>query len=255
MNDYSVDELLAILLSRFIRDGDVASPAAAYSPVPFAALKLAQLTHAPNLGFILSATGFVLDFLDTKGVPLYKTSLDARYFNASQCIVDFPQIFMFKRDFMILGGLQIDRYGNVNLIGVGDYNNLKFRAPGTAGLATASAYMGRLYYYFRNHDKRTFVEKVDFISAVGYRDGRKSRENLKLLSSGPETVVTPLGVFDFNEQGTMRIKSVNPSHSVEEIIDNTGFELDIPQKIEPTNPPSEAELKILREKVDLEGIL
>jgi glutaconate CoA-transferase subunit B len=100
------------------------------------------------------------------------------------------------------------------------------------------------------------VEKVDFLIGVGYINGPGERERLALPGKGPQMVVTPLAVMDFEgETKRMRLRSLHPGVSLQEVIDNTGFELIIPDKIGITAPPTPAELACLKERVDINGVL
>ena len=130
------------------------------------------------------------------------------------------------------------------------------RGPGTAGLSYATAIAGRFYIYLAHHSKRLLVEKVDFLNGLGYINGPGARERLALPGKGPQLVVTPLAVMDFAEETKrMRLKSLHPGAYLEEVVDNTGFKLIIPDTIPVTTPPTGAELKCLREQVDIKGVL
>ncbi|MHC1567903.1 MAG: CoA-transferase subunit beta [Candidatus Syntropharchaeia archaeon] len=251
---YSPDELMAVVLSRELKDGEVGSPGGAYSEIPVSAVKLAQLTHAPNLVYICSTTGFICSARNAD-VPLFNSTTDYRNIYLAEAVFDMEQIFGFRRDFFFVGGIQIDKFGNINLIGIGDYPALKLRGPGTAGLAIASAISKRFYIYTRSHDRRVFVDRVQYRSGVGHFEGKGMREKLNLFGNGPEFVITPLAVLDFDEEKRMRIRSVHPGHTVEEVVENTGFDLVIPEKVPETEPPSSRELEILRDKVDKAGVL
>jgi glutaconate CoA-transferase subunit B len=103
-----------------------------------------------------------------------------------------------------------------------------------------------------NHEKRRFVEKTDYITSPGYLNGPGSREKAGLPpGTGPYKVYTTRGTFDFDDKTKrMRVFALNPGVTVDDVIENTGFELIIPSKIRENEPPSHEELKILREEVD-----
>jgi glutaconate CoA-transferase subunit B len=115
----------------------------------------------------------------------------------------------------------------------------------------------RYYIYLNHHNRRTLVEKCDFISAYGWgQGGADARTKWGLKGGGPELCLTPLGVFDFEpETKKMRLKYLHPGITVEEVIENTGFELIIPPEIPLTPSPTENELTILRQRVDPLGHL
>ncbi len=248
--EYSVQELMVVVLSRELKDGE-AGMVGAYSEIPQAAIRLAQLTHAPNLTWYCGAAGFY----NKKG-PIYRSLGDYRNILGAEAVSDLNDVLNLvmtgKFDFFFVGGLQIDKHGNINLVCVGDYKKPKLRGPGTVGLATTATHIKRSYVYLTRHDTRTFVEKVDFISAPGPAGCEKAG----FLGKGPSLIVTPLAVMDFEPQTKqMKLKSLHPGVTVEDVVKNTGFELMIPEKVEETKPPTREELQILRTKVDPFGLL
>jgi glutaconate CoA-transferase subunit B len=110
--------------------------------------------------------------------------------------------------------------------------------------------------YVRNHDTRTFVERADFRSSFGYGDGPADRASLGFTGGGPALVVSPISVLHFDDERRLRLASVHPGHSVEEVQERTGFDLGVGNETVPTTePPSELELVTLRERVDVTGVL
>ena len=154
------------------------------------------------------------------------------------------------------GGIQVDKYGNLNMIGVGsNYPQLKFRGPGTVGLSLTAAFR-RYYIYLQHHEARILVDRVDYISGPGFLDGGPERDRLaQPLAKGPCLCVTPLAVFDFAPNRMMRLKSVHRGHTVEEVLSKTGFVPVIPEDVPETQPPTVEELQIIREEIDREGLL
>jgi glutaconate CoA-transferase, subunit B len=142
------------------------------------------------------------------------------------------------------------------MIGIGEYDELKVRGPGTVGVIWAGS-MHHCYLYFVHHSKRTIVEKVDFISSPGYEyDGSGRSKKLKSTSQGPRFAYTPMCVLDFTEDiKQLRLKSVHPGYTVQDVIDNTGCELVIPDDVPQTRAPSEYELFLLRTQIDRTGTL
>ena len=136
-----------------------------------------------------------------------------------------------------------------------DYHKPKVRLPGTAGLADLCSLGKQLYYWNLNHSTRSLVEKVDFISGAGYLDGGDARERLG-LGAGPQLVVTNLAVIDFHpDSKRMRLKSVHPGISVDTVMQSTGFELMIPEDgVAETKIPSQAQIKMIREDIDPDGM-
>ena len=155
-----------------------------------------------------------------------------------------------------VGGMQIDKYGNLNMIGIGagTYPRLKVRGPGSVGTVWNGAWpMGM---YTQHHNKRVLVEKADYISGAGWVNGWDSRYKLYNDREGPERLFTSICVCDFTEdEHRMRLVSVHPGYTVKDVVDNTGFELAMPKNVPTTTPPTDYELELLRTRVDRGGQL
>jgi len=151
-------------------------------------------------------------------------------------------------DYGFLGAAQIDMYGNINTTVIGDWEHPKVRLPGSGGANDVGSLCPRTIIIMRQ-DKRRFVEKVDFITTPGYLDGPGARERAGLPEgTGPYRVITQLGVYGFDEE-TKRLKllAVHPGVTIEDVKENSSFEILIPEKVETTQPPTEEELRILHE--------
>lgn len=150
-------------------------------------------------------------------------------------------------DYAFLGGAQIDVCGNVNSIIIeNDYCHPRVRLPGSGGANDFASFCWRTIIMMLQ-DRRRFVEKLDFLTTPGYLTGRGAKEKAGLpLGTGPYGVVINLAVMGFDEE-TKRMRV--------EIIENTGFELIWPSKIEESELPSKMELEILRQQVDPEGYI
>ncbi len=250
---YSTAELMACVMARHLKDGEVAVMGAV-SMIPMAACRMSQLTHAPNLYYISGGSGAVNPHLD----PLVFSSCDERNLKADGALA-LPDVILLeghgsRNDVFFAGGLQIDKYGNCNLICIGDWEKPAMRGPGTVGLPFLPR-AKRVVIYTTSHNAKTLVEKVDFNSGPGFLDGPESFAAQKLPGNGPALVVTSLCVMDFDEQTkVMRLKSLNPGVSLEQVVENTGFQLLIPENIPTTPEPTETELAYLR-KVDPAGIV
>ncbi len=267
---YSGAELLVVRLSECIADGDFGS-AGANSPIPQAAIRLAQLTHAPNLTYISSYSGYISRLRPVSGneeqpgdahlLPrlrekMFWSSFDFRNRPAAECALASPEIFWLRRDFFFVGGLQFDRCGNINLIGIQKDGQMKIRGPGSAGVALVAATASRLYLYAPGHDRRTIVDRVAFVSGPGHPEKRQKRKKLGLPGAGPTLLMTPLCTFDFNDEGLIRLKSLNPGVTVEEVLDRTGTTVDVPAADVPVAAaPTPEQLIIIRRLIDPDGIL
>jgi glutaconate CoA-transferase subunit B len=238
--------IMAAAIAGALRDGEVVVMGA--NPLlPLAGSRLAQLTHAPNLTLIVGPSGGVNTLVE----PLAPSAGD--YANlVAEAILDFPDVLMLqmggRADVFFAGGLQIDRRGNCNLALVGDPKRPTLRGPGSAGIPWAHS-SRRTILYAASHTKRVFVPKVDFVSLAGWPEKTTPRQ------MGPELVLTPLAVLDFTPQGDMRLVSMHPGVSVQEVLDNTSFDLTLPEGDVPTTPePIEEQMRIMRE-FDPDGLL
>ncbi len=147
-------------------------------------------------------------------------------------------------DAFFLGGGQIDGQANINLVGAGTYPNVDVRWPGSFGSAYLYYLIARVILFREEHTRRVMVPKVDFISAPGGSDAALYRPG------GPYAMVTSLGVFGFDrERRRFSLTSVHQGHTVEEILDNTGFEFDLPPDCPVTTAPNASDLALIRFRV------
>ncbi|MCS6817421.1 MAG: hypothetical protein N0A16_00090 [Blastocatellia bacterium] len=238
-------ELMAVIFSRLVKDGDFVGVGTGCWEVA-AGLRLAQLTHAPNLSFTMGGTAALNPELE----ELLSSVNSARAIARAEAVVRLEELFDLELrgafDVMFLSGLQIDRHGNVNLVGVGTWSAPRLRGPGSVGLELVPCVRRRVAF-FRRHTRQVFVERVDFVSAPGY--ARSSMEG------GSFWVVSDLAVLDFDAEGRMRVVSRHPGVTVDRIRENTGFELVIPAHVPETPPPTPEELRLLRTQIDRRGML
>lgn len=242
---FSISELMAVVMARTLRNGELAVMGAS-SGVPMAACRLAQCTHAPDLTFLAGAAGSVNPRLPF--VPISTADDSLLWADTSLPLTDV--VMMEGRgdliDVFFAGGMQIDAFGNCNLIVIGDWSHPRMRGPGTAGLPFISR-VGRVVLYTNVHDPRIFVERVDFISGPGFLGGAADWKSKRVPTGGPSLVVTPLGTMDFApDTRRMRLASVHPGVKVEQLLAATGFALTVPDSVAVTPPPTQEELAILR---------
>lgn len=252
----AMGEMLAVLLARDMADGEKAI-VGTNSDIQVAACNLARALHAPQLwwvsgpgGMTNPSEGVVRPAADPENIPVASSQMDL------PMMIDFIDWQVHFFDFAILGALQADRFGNINTVVVGDHAAPRLRGPGTVGISALTGLSKRFYIMMTRHDRGAFVEKVDFVCGVGHKDGGTSRTDFGLPEGGPRLVVTPLGVFDFSEDSkAMRVKSLHPGVTLEEVRDNTGFDLAVEGTPPITDLPSENELTVLRREVDSTGVL
>ena len=246
--DYTVDELMTVLMAREVRNDDVMIVGVA-TPMVWAAFTLAKVTHAPDAiyHYIMGNT-FVMEPRQVSLLYLEMNTARAyRFQDSVECTLEsLPSDKLTTIEFF--RPAQIDRYGNTNNICIGDWDKPKIRLPGAAGILDFSMFYARgSFLYTPRHDTRTFVEKLDFISGVGFPDGKPSICG----GSGPQCVITNLAYLDFDDDTkSMRLGSLHPGVNLETLKDSTGFELIIPNKLKETGPPTVSEITLLREKVD-----
>jgi glutaconate CoA-transferase subunit B len=154
-------------------------------------------------------------------------------------------------DYGFLGGAQIDPYGNLNSVVIGDHDKPKARLPGSGGGNDVGSLCWQTIAIMQ-HDARRFVPQVDFLTTPGYLSGPGAREAAGLpKGTGPMAVVSTLALMDFEpESCRMRLKALHPDVTVEDVTANTNFELIIPAEIGQNAPPSAEELRLLREEID-----
>ena len=156
-------------------------------------------------------------------------------------------------DVGFMGGAQIDRYGNINATVIGEYGHPKVRLPGSGGSKEIAAWANRCYI-ITPHQKRRFPEKVDFRTSAGFLNKRAERQAAGLRGGGPQAVVTDLCIMEPDENGELVLTSLHPGKTVAEAKSNTGWDLQVALDVRITTPPSEEELRILREELDPTGI-
>ena len=145
-------------------------------------------------------------------------------------------------DVFFLSGGQIDGHGNINLVEIGAHDHPKVRFPGSFGSAYLYYVVPKVILFRTEHSRRTLAPQVDFISAPG-----ASAPNV-LRTGGPIALITNRCLFSF-ANGRFTLQSVHPGHTVEEVVENTGFDFDRPAFVPETPAPSAATLKLLRENV------
>jgi glutaconate CoA-transferase, subunit B len=257
MTHYSIKELMACWLSRDLADGEFAAVGANF-PVPRAAVLLAHFLHGPNMTVGMGA--FRVNLENVGQVMSLKFFSDFRPVRWAESVSFFPLDLMgfHKLDAFYISGIQIDAHGNTNLIGIiGEKNQYKFRGPGSIGTTTLAAVAKRYYIVAEHHTPRLFVEQCSVKSAMGFGDGAPGlRVKLGLPGGGPRYCITPLCVFDFHPVNyRMRLHSLHPGISLQQVMDNTGFRVEMADAVMETEPPTRKELEVLRGRVDPEGRL
>ncbi|HPQ45143.1 MAG TPA: CoA-transferase [Syntrophales bacterium] len=248
MADYNTMEIMICVAARELEDGATVGVG---TGAPCAAAMLAQKTDAPNLVIMFEAGG-VNPILPEMPISVGDSRTFYKAVMASGMCEIMETCCRGFVDYTFLGGAQMDMYGNLNSTIIGDdYIHPKVRLPGSGGANDFASFCWRMMV-LTVQDARRFVEKVDFVTTPGWIEGGDSRAKAGLpLDAGPYKIITNMGVMDFEpESKRMRVISVNPGYSFNDIQENCGFELLRAAKIVETTPPTDKELRILREEVD-----
>jgi glutaconate CoA-transferase subunit B len=236
-------ELMAVAAARTLDDG---KSVLVGTGLPIIAAILAQRTHAPNLLIVFEAGGI------GPRIPVLPVSVgDSRTSHMAVMATSMDYVMSVAQmgyvDYGFLGAAQIDCYGNINTTVIGQYDRPKVRLPGSGGGNDAGSLCWKTIILMR-HDKRRFVEKLDFLTTPGYLSGPGKREEIgPPEGTGPYRVITQLGVMGFDDETKrMKVLSLHPGVSVEDVKSNTGFDLLIPSSLKTTEVPTDRELQILR---------
>jgi glutaconate CoA-transferase subunit B len=249
LSSYSKTELMICVAAREMCDGTTALIG---TGIPMLAAALAIRTVAPNLipVFEFGGTGAHLEKLP-RAVGESRTFLGGLVASGICDIMETAARGYI--DYGFLGGAQIDMYGNLNSSVIGDYARPKARLPGPGGANDVGS-LCWVTIAIIPHDKRHFVRQVDFITTPGYIDGPGARVRSGLpRGTGPIRVISTLGTMGFDKAtARMKLMALHPGVTVDQVLENTGFELLVAEPLERNAPPSDLELRLLREEIDPE---
>lgn len=239
-------EIMITTAARALRDGEVVFVGIG---IPNLAVNLARRTRCPNLVLIYESGA-----IGARPARLPLSIGDPVLVTGALGVCSMPEVFQYylQRGLIevgFLGGAQIDRFGNINTTVIGDYRKPKVRLPGSGG-ACEIAVLARRVIVVMPHKRRSFPERVDFVTSPGFLGGAEERARLGLPGGGPETVITDLGVLRFDpETKEMVLVGLHPGISLERARAETGWELRAAPKLEETELPSAEELRVLREEL------
>ncbi len=240
---HTASELLAVMSARLLNDGQVVFAGVG---IPLLAATLAQRLHGPGLT-ILFEGGVVGPFVVPGELP--PSTNEQRCTRRANMVLPITDVLLLLQrgyvDVGFMGGAQIDRYGNLNSSYIGDPANPKIRLPGTGGGNDISSLTQMIVTM--KHEKRRFVDKVDFITSPGFIEGGTSRADSGLPMGGMFKVVTDLAILGFApDSREMVVEALHPGITLDRVRDNTGFEIQA-NDLDVTEPPSDRELAVLRE--------
>ena len=214
--------------------------------LPNIAVNLAARTVAPGLELVYEAGVF-----GARPARLPLSIGDPTIVTGATAVTSMFELFGFYLqggliDVGFLGAAQIDRRGNINTTTIGDYAHPGTRLPGSGG-ACEIAINARQVFVIMRQSRRSFVDRLDFRTSPGARPNDPR-------GRGPSLVVTDLGVYRFTDSGEMRLEALHPGVELDEVRARSGWQLLVAERVARTDPPSDAELRLIREELDPEAI-
>ncbi len=252
-SDYSPREMMAITAAREIQDEDIVF---AGTGISMLAATAAKNINAPN-SVIFFETGAIDSLIEE--LPLAVADPRVMYHSASnagllEAFATMQNRITGDRVIAILGAAQIDRYGNLNTTSIGDYRKPRIRFSGSGGGCDVAAFVPRCIA-FMQHEKRKFVNKLDYLTSPGQLTGAGAREAAGLRPGGVSVVITNLAVMRFEANtGEMYLDRYYPGVTPDEILTNMQFGVDTTRARE-AEPPTDEELKTLRDKCDPQRLI
>jgi glutaconate CoA-transferase subunit B len=238
------EEMMTVAAARALRDGTVCFVGIG---LPSTAANLARLTHAPRTVLVYES-----GTIGSKPATLPLSIGDGELAETADAVVPVPEIFGYwlqggRIDVGFLGAAQIDRFGNLNTTVIGDYDAPRVRLPGGGGAPEIAA-LAREVIVIVRQSRRTFVERLDFVSSVGYGRGAGDRERLGLPGAGPTIVITDLGVLRPDPATCeLTLTEIHPGVTVDEVRAACGWPLRVADDLRESEPPTEEELRVLQE--------
>lgn len=251
MDEMDTQWMLALRVARMLPDGALGVVGAA-SGLHVAAFRLAQTLHAPAISYVTALDGALFH-----GSPM-ESSVQGASRNSPNFrrplgdMLDLVDWQFAAFDVAILGGMQVDVFGNVNTIAVGDHIRPKVRGPGAIGQGALSALVSEFHIVLEQHSPRVLVESVDYVSAFGHARNGQTRGDLGLPTRGPVALHTPMATFTFDlADGRALLAQVGAGYSVGDVEENTGFGFRHAEDLNVVPPPSRDEaaaISMLREE-------
>lgn len=247
MSSYTSSEIMVARAARELKDGQVIFVGIG---LPNLACNLARSLHAPNLVLIYEsgAVGAVPSRLPLSiGDPCLVTD--------SLSICSMVEIFNYYLqggliDVGFLGGAQVDRFGNINSTVIGDYDHPKVRLPGSGGACEISIHAKKIIIIIKQN-KNTFPKNIDFITTPGFINEKNERSIYNMQGGGPDLVITDFGVYRFLKKTfEIILTELHPGISLQDLKDNVSWDVKISPDLSITDPPSNEELRIIREELD-----
>ena len=249
--DYTANELMIVNASRALEGSRVVFVGVG---LPNIACNLARRSHSPNIELVYESGVF-----GAQPARLPLSIGDPTLVSGATSVTSMSDLFMYYLqgglvDAALLGGAQIDCFGNLNTTVIGDYAQPKVRLPGSGGACEIAINAKKILMIMRLK-RRAFIDKLNFQTSPGHLDGGTAREELRLPGSGPQLVITDRALFDFdNPQREMTLIQVAPGETAESIQQEVGWPLRISPDLHEVTPPSVEELDIIRRQLDPGGM-
>jgi glutaconate CoA-transferase, subunit B len=243
VGDFTTDEIMTIAASR-----ELAGARSCFVGIglPSIAANLARSLHAPGLVLVYES-----GTIGAKPTTLPLSIGDGELARTADLVVSVPEIFNYwlqpgRIDVGMLGAAQVDRYANLNTTVIGSYDQPRVRLPGAGGAPEIAGACPRVIVVLRQ-SKRTFVERLDFLTTVGFGDGAGARSRLGMPGSGPRVLISDLGIFRPDPKTfEMTLTALHPGVSFEQVREATGWELACRSELTETPEPTDEELEFLR---------
>jgi glutaconate CoA-transferase, subunit B len=242
--EYAPDEMMTVSAARMLWDRAVCFVGIG---LPSKAANLARLTHAPGLVLIYESGP-----IGAKPAVLPLSIGDGELSVTADTTVATGEIFSFwlqggRIDVGFLGAAQIDRFANINTTVIGSYEHPRVRLPGAGGAPEIAGSAGEVLIVLKQ-TRKTFVERLDFVTSVGHGQGGDYRKRIGLPGRGPVAVITDLGIYCPDQRTQeLTLTTIHPGLDIDEVRARTGWDLKISQNLHLTLPPTEEELAMLRE--------
>lgn len=243
MSDATTREMMTIAAARALSDGQVCFVGIG---LPSEAANLARRAHAPGLVLIYES-----GTIGSKPDVLPLSIGDGELAETADTVVSVPEIFAYwlqggRVDVGFLGAAQVDKYGNINTTVIGDYDDPKVRLPGAGGAPEIAAHAKEVYLVL-THEKRRFVETVDYVTSAGQLPPGRDRRAAGLTGRGPTKVITDLGLLEPDpETNELTLTALQPGATVEQVREATGWDLKVVAEVGQLEPPTDDELEKLR---------
>jgi glutaconate CoA-transferase subunit B len=248
--DFTPSELMIVNASRALEGNQVIFVGVG---LPNIACNLARRSHSPDMELVYESGVF-----GARPSRLPLSIGDPTLVSGATSVTSMSDLFMYYLqgglvDVALLGGAQIDRFGNLNTTAIGDYAHPKVRLPGSGGACEIAINAKQIFMIMRLK-RRAFVDKLDFITSPGHLDGKQSREAAGIPGRGPSLVITDRASFSFdNPDHEMMLTELAPGETAESIQAEVGWPLRISPDLREMEPLTAVELDIIRTQLDKDG--